>query len=135
MAIVQDPLSGGVLARTCNIDIAVSCGRFCHVLPYNICRGQARELGLATAGFMGGDLQSQGEETFLIPIDIALDERFELFPCRHRRAPPLRCRIETRQSYRLCYHACIMPSKHTDRNGCMGDSRAIQRKMDSNRKT
>ena len=75
-----------------------------------------RELTMATTGFMGSNLQSQGEETFFIPIDIALDERFELFTCRHGRAPPLNCRIERKQSHRLCCRACIMPSKHPDRN-------------------
>ena len=38
--------------------------------PVDQCTNLLRELTIATTGFMGSDLQSQGEETFPIPIDI-----------------------------------------------------------------
>ena len=62
----------------------------CHCArPVNQVTNFLRELAMATTDFMCGYLQGQGEKPFLIPVYIALDERFELFPCRHERAPSL----------------------------------------------
>ena len=83
---------------------------------------------MATTGFMGGDLQSQGEETCPIPINIALDERFELFPCRHARAHPSPSHREKTGTQAVLSHRHHAIKTHRSQ-WVHGGSKAIRRQL------